>query len=209
MFEYLQDLIAAHWGKMLGCIGFLMFIPAYVRARYYWRKRWFLTRVNFSINFVEDNTLKFRTIRETDLEEAMLRNAHAVRVLVKAVGKSNNAVLIFQDRDDAWTILTTILNELSASFAEGFVARGMGLPTRSEWFYIGITCEQHADLKATKFRVMIVSKALLEQLDSVSELKFEQPHHHVRLLTLKQMWAIAQDEKLKHNVMLVELSVKA
>ena len=114
----------------------------------------------------------------------------------------------FKNKEEAWTILTTLVNELSADFAEGFVARGMGVPTRSEWFDIGITCEQHPELKTSKFRVMIVSRKTLEAIDKHDTVLFEQPHHHIRLATLKQMWQLVQDEKLRYNFMQVELTVK-
>ena len=209
MLDFLVDWFAANWGKFLGALTFLMFIPTYLRARHLWRRRRFLSRLNFSINFIEDNTLKFRTLRESNLVDAMLNNAHAIRVVLKAKRSANpGAFLLFRDKEEAWTILTTILNELSAGFAEGFVARGLGLPTRSEWFAIGITCEKHADLKATKFRVMIVARKLLESIDTYDHVQFEQPHHHIRLATLKQMRQIGQDEKIKHNIMQVELTVR-
>ena len=209
MFEYVADLFAANWGKLLGGLTFLIFIPAYLRARYLWRKRRFLTRINFSINFLDGNTLKFRTIREINLVDAMLNNVHAVRVITKAPrAGSSGAFLLFKDKEEAWTILNTLLNDLSAAFAEGIVARGMGLPTHSDWFDIGITCEQHPDLKTTKFRVMIIARKLLEKIETCDGVLFEQPQHHLRLATLKEMWQIVQDEKLKHNIMQVELTVR-
>jgi hypothetical protein len=136
----------------------------------------------------------------------MLNNAHAVRVVLRA--RREGAVLIFKDKEEAWTILNTLLNDLSAVSAEGFVARSMGLPTRSEAFAIGITCEEHPDLKITKFRVMIIAWKLLEKIETSGDIQFEQPNHHVRLATLKQMWQIARDERFKHNIMRVEFSVR-
>ena len=209
MFDHLEEWISANWGKAVGALAFLAFIPAYIRARYLWRKRRFLTRINFSINFVEGDTLKFRTLRETNLADAMLNNVHAVRVILKAPRHGDpGGFLLFKDKEEARIILTTLLNELSAGFAEGFVARSMGLPTRSEWFDIALTCEKHADLKATKFRVMMISRKILQNIDKFDPLQFEQPHHRIRLATLKQMRQIAQDESLKHNIMQIELTVR-
>jgi hypothetical protein len=185
-------------------------LPAYFRARYLWRRRQFLTRINFSLNFYEDGTLRFRTVRENDLAHALLENAHAIRLLLRTARSKRPGPFLLFNREEAWTILNTLLNELSALFAEGFVAKSMGLPTRSEWYTIGLTCEKSDVLKTTKIRVMIIPKRLLMDLDKfdAATVKFEQPHHHIRLDTLKEMRRIALDDTLKHNLMDMEVTVK-
>jgi hypothetical protein len=209
MWDHINDWIAANWLKVFSLMTFFMVFPAYLRARYLWKRRQFLTRINFSLNFCEDNTLKFRTLRETDLAHVLLNNTHAIRQLMKtARGRRRGAFLLFKDREEAWTLLTTLLNELSAQFSDGYVARSMGLPTQSEWYYIGVTCERHGDLKATKIRVMMIPRKLLMELDKYESVQFEQPHHHIRLATLKEMRDIALDKDLRHNLMEMELTVK-
>lgn len=201
--------LSENWLKFISFLTFLTVVPAYLRARYLWRKRQFLTRINFSLNFMDGNTLRFRTIRENDVAHALLNNAHAIRVLFKAVrGERSGAFLLF-DKEDAWTILNTLLNELSSQLAEGYFARSMGMPTRSEWYKIGLTCEKHGDLKTTKIRVMMIPTKLLDEIDQLSDVQFEAKHHHIRLTTLKEMQQIARDEKQRHNLMDIEVTVKA
>jgi hypothetical protein len=202
---------ADNWLKCLSMLTFLTVLPAYFRARYLWRRRMFFTRINFSLNFIEDGVLRFRTIRENDLAHVLLNNAHAIRLLVKtARAKRPGAFLLFKDREEAWTILNTLLNELSAQFSEGYLARCMGMPTRSTWYVMGLTCEKHDVLKTTKIRLMIIPKQLLMDLDKYegTGLQFEAPHHHIRLDTLKEMRAIALDPVRQYNVMDIEISVK-
>jgi hypothetical protein len=214
MFTVLESLLhwaAENWFKCLGLLTFLTVLPAYFRARYLWKRRMFFTRMNFSVNFIEDGFLRFRTIRENDLAHVLLNNAHAIRLLVKtARAKRPGAFLLFKDKEEAWTILTTLLNELSAQFSEGYLARCMGMPTRSCWFVMGLTCEKHDVLKTTKIRLMIIPKQLLMELDKYegAALQFEAPHHHIRLDTLKEMREIALDPARKYNVMEMEVSIK-
>lgn len=211
MFEQLTHWFTENWIRCLGLLTFLTVLPAYFRARYLWRRRMFLARINFSLNFIEGGTLRFRTIRENDLAHVLLNNAHAIRLLVKtARGKRPGAFLLFKDKEEAWTILNTLLNELSAQFSEGYLARCMGMPTHSEWYTMGLTCEKHDVLKTTKIRLMIIPRQLLMDLDKYdgTALQFEAPHHHIRLDTLKEMRDIALDPARKHNVMDMEISVK-
>src|SRR5690349_17974009 len=113
MLEYLEGLFFENWGKLLGLCAFLVFIPTYLRARYLWRKRRFLSRINYSINFIEDGTLKFRTLRESNLIDAMLQNVHAVRVVSNTPRFAKpSAFLLFKDKEEAWTILSILLNEI-------------------------------------------------------------------------------------------------
>jgi len=209
MIEFVQDWLFANWGKLLWGVTFLAFIPAYIQARYLWRSRRFLTRMNFSLNILDGNTLRFRTLKETNLADAMLNNTHAIRVIHKTPrSEGPGAFLLFRDKEEAWTILNTVLNDLSSGFAEGFVARSMNLPTQSEWYFLGISCEKHSDLRNTKYRVMIVAESALEKIVAYDDLQFEEPRFHIRLSTLKQMWQLTQDEKLRHNIIRVELTVK-
>src|SRR5262249_46487050 len=146
---------------------------------------------------------------ENDLAHVLLNNAHAIRLVAKnARAKRPGAFLLFKNPEEAWTILNTLLNELSAQFSEGYFARCTHLPVESDWYTIGLTCEKHEVLRTTKIRLMIVQRKLLMDLDKYDSLQFEQPHHHIRLDTLREMRAIALDPDRKHNLMDMEISVK-
>src|SRR5262249_2250721 len=81
MLDQITHWIAENWLRILGLFTFLTVLPAYFRARYLWRRRMFLTRINFSLNFIEDGVLRFRTIGENDLAHVLLNNAHAIRLV--------------------------------------------------------------------------------------------------------------------------------
>jgi hypothetical protein len=108
-------------------------------------------------------------------------------------------------RDEAWVVLNSVLNELSEQFAAGFLAMSMGLPTRSERYVIGLTCEKDRDVRINKIRVMIVAESLLEKIEGFSDLTFEKEHHRIRLKTLAKMAQLHHDPKRKHLLLTVEL----
>jgi len=98
-----------------------------------------------------------------------------------------------------------VLNELSEQFAAGFLAMSMGLPTRSEQFVLGLTCEKDPDVRINKIRVMIAAESLLKSVGQLDGIEFEREHHCIRLKTLVAMAQIYQDEKRRHLLLGVEL----
>ncbi len=179
---------------------------AWWRARLAWKKRRFLHRVNFSLNYVQDNALKFRTLRESDIHDVLLNNDHAVDLVTKAAARTTlDEPVLDLPREEAWVVLNSVLNELSEQFAEGFLATSMGLPTRAERFVIGLTCEKDPDVRINKIRAMIIAKSLLLRVEELGGLTFEVQHHHIRLRTLVRMAQLYHDPKRKHLFLEVEL----
>jgi hypothetical protein len=100
-------------------------------------------------------------------------------------------------KDDRWYLLNAVLNELSEKFAQGWLQRDMGLPTRSAVYLICLTSECAGELKTRKIRAMVVQKDLLQNLpaDLPADLpQFERPHHNTRWQTLQQMSALYATE---------------
>ncbi len=202
-------LLREHWTSILGtAVAILAGLVAWWRTRAAWLRREFLHRVNFSLNYVEGNVLRFRTLQESDLREVLLNNSHAVGLVTKAVGKTTleDPILHLPDRE-AWVILNSVLNELSEQFAAGFLAKSMGLPTRSERYVLALTCEKDPDVRINKVRVMIVAESLLRQIDGLADLEFELEHHRIRRKTLSKMSQALGDPKQKHNLITVELAI--
>ena len=165
-----------------------------------WRRftaRDFLYRVNFSLNFVENNQLHLRTLKESDIDQIILNNKHGRNMLLKAARAArSSAKTPFLDLtpEDTFLVLNAILNELSESFAAGALARSMGRPVQAKWYVFGVTCEWDDEVKNRKIRVMIIAEDLLEKLDRLPTLEYQHPWHHVRHETLLTMRKLYQDD---------------
>lgn len=220
------ELLRQHWHSIAGTAATLL-AAAWVwwRARLAWRRRRFLHRINFSLNYIEAGTLRFRTLQESDIREILLNNTYAVKLLMRAVGRTtlDQPLVELPDRD-AWIVLNSVLNELSEQFAQGFLARSMGLPVCAEQYVFAITCEKDPDVRINKVRVMIIAESLLDRIEQmgqvaadrepaaeksgpspIQDLKFERPHHHVRLNTLRKMAEFRRDKSRRHNLLRMEL----
>jgi hypothetical protein len=201
------NLAKAHVSSILGGLfAVAAAVFAWWRARAAWKRRQFLHRINFSLNYVEADTLRFRTLRESDIHEVLLNNDHAADLVAKAAGRTTlEQPFLDLPRKEAWIVLNSVLNELSEQFAVGFLAASMGLPTRSERYVIGLTCEKDPDVRINKIRVMIIAETLLQRIENLAGLAFEREHHRIRLKTLAKMAQIYRDEKRKHLLLIVEL----
>ena len=54
-----------------------------------------MKRVNFSLNYVEGNTLKFRTLKECQLDELLCHNKAAVDIIVKSAKECSPKQVLF------------------------------------------------------------------------------------------------------------------
>lgn len=176
-------------------------------ARRQMRRRAFLRRVNASLNLVEPAEpaqeppryrLRLRTIFEMDIDDILLGNKAAVGLVLDAAKHTDadHPFLSFADEDDQWLILNAMLNELSERFAAGLIAQAAGLPTRSQTFLFGITCEKNGGVRIQKIRIMLISEPMLrlvqQWMNSPAEPPriepvFESPSHSIRWLTLQAM----------------------
>src|SRR5262249_46231364 len=62
-----------------------------------------------------------------------------------------------------------------------------GLPVRFVPLVLGLTCEKGADVRIRKIRALVVEESLLRNLDQLAEVRFDKPHHVVRVQTLRHM----------------------
>lgn len=204
LLEYVRD----NWEPLALAVSLIVALIAYLKTRATWKSRNFMSRVNLSLNYVEDNKLKIRTLREDDIGRILLGNKHGKRLLLRAARKTTvGEPFLSLPQPDAWVVLNAILNELSEQFADGFLARSMGLSTRSATYVFGVTCEKDRDVRINKIRVMIIKRSLLERIDDLEEVEFESPLHHIRLETLRLMKRIFLDKDRGHLLRSMELVV--
>lgn len=207
--EIVVEAVRGHLSSILtGATAVLAALLAAWKARAIWKRRRFLDRVNFSLNYVDNGVLKLRTLRESDIREVLLSNKHGIDLVTAAAEHATlDEPFLKLPVEDSWMVLNSVLNEVSEQFAAGFLAASMGLCTRSTRYVIGLTCEKDPDVRINKIRVMLVTESLLQKIDRLEDLEFEQKHHHVRLKTLKKMAEIYQDQKRQHELRTVELVV--
>ena len=206
LIEFLRD----YWEQVATLATLCIVLLTYWKARSVWKARDFMTRVNFSLNYVDANKLKIRTLRETEIDRILLGNRHGRRIVLHAARRTTaEQPFLRLPRTDSWLVLNSVLNELSEEFAEGFLAASMGVPTKAATFVFAITCEKHRDVRMNKIRVMIVEKSLLLEIDKFSDLEFERGSHHVRYQTLKTMRELYLAPDNEHAVMEMEIRVPA
>lgn len=206
IFKIIVSEIQQHLLKVI--VGFvLMAVGWYIghrRARNNWKRREFYDRLNFSLNWIEDGTLKLRTLSERHCEEVFL-NKPATEVVLQAakITTEANPILALPEKD-YWYYLNSVLNELSEQFALGHLKKSQGQPVSSAVYVICLTCEAAADLRMRKVRAMVIQKSLLTNLPAQSP-KLEKPHHHTRWETLHFM--AREYQKRPHLFLELELSV--
>ena len=206
LIEFLRD----YWEQVATLATLCIVLLTYWKARSVWKARDFMTRVNFSLNYVDANKLKIRTLRETEIDRILLGNRHGRRVVLRAArGTTTEQPFLRLPRTDSWLVLNSVLNELSEEFAEGFLAASMGVPTKAARFVFAITCEKHRDVRMNKIRVMIIEKSLLLEIGKFSDIEFERDSHHVRYQTLKTMRELYLAPDNEHAVMEMEIRVPA
>lgn len=202
--EFLRD----YWEQIAAVATLCLVLLTSWKARSVWKARDFMTRVNFSLNYVHGNKLKIRTLRETEIDRILLGNTHGRRVVLRAARKTTAEEPVLRlPKTDAWIVLNSVLNELSEEFAEGFLAAAMDIPTKAATFVFAITCEKHHDVRMNKIRVMVVEKSLLLDIDKLAEVEFERDAHHVRYQTLKTMRELYLAPESRHAVMEMEIRV--
>eukprot|EP00051_Salpingoeca_urceolata_P017003 m.229248 g.229248 ORF g.229248 m.229248 type:complete len:401 (+) comp18837_c0_seq6:44-1246(+) len=180
----------------------LMFLvttaAAWGRARLRLQFRTFTESVNFSLNLIEDNTLRFRTIKECHLSATVPQSPAVMKVVTQTALKTTPERPFLQLPDDLRTIImNAVMNQMSTGFAEGFFAADQKLPVHRAWYRLGITYRKDV-VKMRKLRVMIVSEDLLERIPSMtSPPEYENPSYSIRWHTLQEMARLYHADKNK------------
>lgn len=174
----------------------------YRRARANWQKREFYDRLNFSLNYIENGTLRLRTLSENQCDVIFLNKAATEAVLKASKATTEANPILPLPEKDYWYYLNSVLNELSEKYSEGHLKKAQGVPVSTAVYLICLTCESAADLRMRKVRAMVIQKALLLALPTTQP-TLEKPHHHIRWKTLKTM----ADEYQKRPWQFLELEL--
>jgi hypothetical protein len=201
MLETALTFLKDHWSKFIGVIvGFIPVLWGIYRARREWRNRQFMSRFSISLNVLRPDpdgmTLWIPAAGEYDLEEIFHRNRMAVKIVRKAASLTTptEPFLVTIPEDDRASILNEVANRVEVMLREGSFAVLAGLPVRFVPVVLGLTCEKGADVRIRKVRAMVVEESLLRGIDQIGELRFDKPHHVVRLQTLRHMAKLYSDK---------------
>ncbi len=208
------DFIKEYWELFALGTTWVGIVMVYIRRRQQWRRKTFMRQVNFSLNYVDGQTLMLRTL----LEDTALRvwlNEYGVGLVVAAAAKTTEAqpFIPIDSESDLNYIQRAVLNVLSEKFASVYVARSLGAPVKMEEYLFGITCEKYGRMRTQKIRVIIIRERDLKSLfatDRAAEIKFVSTVHEDRFKTLKVMyWLHANNDESKSRMIgKVELGVQ-
>lgn len=135
------------------------------RRRADWGRKQFLSQVNFSLNYVQDNQLVMRTLVELPASEVWL-NEHGIQLVSQATKKTqvDQPFIQLKEPRDQDFLQRAVLNVLSERYAEGYLAAALGLPVQREEFVFGITCEKYGDIRTLKIRILLLTERTLVEL---------------------------------------------
>jgi hypothetical protein len=184
------------------------------RRRRAWQQKQFLSQVNFSLNYVQDNQLTMRTLLELPATEVWL-SEHGSALVAKASKKTaiEEPFIRLKEVKDQDFLNRAVLNALSERFADGFVAAALGLPVSRDQFVFGITCEKYGEIRTLKIRVLLIRERTLVELFGPARLveKLQPPNVilQARLRTLEMMYQHYQDDQKRgaHVLGRVELGL--
>lgn len=179
-----------------------------------WKQKYFLTHVNFSLNYVQDGALAMRTLLELPGDEVWL-NEHGVELVTAASLKTTAEqpyIQLWEVKDQEF-LQRAVLNALSQRYAEGYLAASLGLPVARDEYVYGITCEKQGEIRTLKVRVLLIRESALVEMfgpprraDSVAT---PAPWLRARLYTLEKMYQHYLDDQNRPNRVLgrIELAL--
>lgn len=193
--QSLQNYLLENWPELVW-IAVATAAAAYLagkRNRTLWQRRSFLDRLNVSLTTIQDDTLKIRTILESDVNAIFLNSAASKTITKLATQTTESDPLIPVAREDCWYYLNAVLNEVSERFSLGFIRQDNGLPTTTATYLLCLTCERAGNVRTHKIRAMLILKSTLESLPDRCP-TLEHTTHSTRWETLKilaERWEMA------------------
>ena len=137
---------------------------AWWRRRSQFRRKEFLTQVNFSLNLFGD-TLMMRTLVER-MAADVWPNAHGLSLLDRAARRTTDPdpFIRLTDKEDRDYVYRAIKNALSQLCPETFVAAALGHQVRTGVFLFALTCERYEEgMRTIKLRVILVEQNTLRE----------------------------------------------
>jgi hypothetical protein len=191
-FQHFMEFMKHYWSGLALVTTWAGIGIVALRRRRAWQRKQFLTRVNFSLNYVVGDQLAMRTL----LEEEAVRvwpNEYGVRKVFGAAARASveQPFLILADRKDQGFVNRAVLNALSEQFAQTYLAAALGLPICTATFVFAVCYEKYEDIRTLKLRVLVVEEQTLKRLFGpealASRLQINNPIYRSRLNSLRTM----------------------
>jgi hypothetical protein len=150
-----------------------------------WKDKFFLDRINVSLNSVRDGHLIIRTIMERSLDEVFLNPVAVNLVHSAALRTTADNALLPVGKEDRWYLLSFVLNAVSEHFAAGVIRREAGLPVQCLTYLLFLTCEHEGEDRIRKVRALMVQEEMLVKFpfQNLGPL-LEDERHRDRVMTL-------------------------
>jgi hypothetical protein len=214
MFADLLDFLRKHAPTIALSFTWIGIAILAVRRRLHWKRKSFLTLVNFSLNYRVGDALLMRTLIERDASDVWI-NEYGLKLVWAAAARTTEAdpFLTFKHRTDQDFVNRAVLNIVSGRFAETFIAASLGVPVRSSTFLFAVTCEKFAIMRTIKLRVLLMEEQTLLNLfgptNGAAQLHINNPVYSNRLITLRAMYDRYLKDQSTDNPVLgkVELGV--
>jgi hypothetical protein len=197
--EYLGHL-KNHWNTLALIATWVGILVVWVRRRSAWMRKQFLNQVNFSLNYVAQDSLAMRTLLETTAQQVWL-NEYGIKKVFAAAQNApiDNPFIVLDDQTDHEFVMRAVLNVLSEKFAESYLGAALGLPVQHANFCFALTCEKYDEIRTLKLRVLLIEEQTLVRLfgpdQGAEKLRITEKHYHARLKTLKAMHDLYQRDK--------------
>ena len=72
--QMVLEFLSEHWDKLATLVTLVLVVFAYWKARNLWKSRSFINRINFSLNYIEDNTLTQEDVTIMDKSTSSMTN---------------------------------------------------------------------------------------------------------------------------------------
>jgi hypothetical protein len=197
--EFLHE-FRQHWSVVALIVTWVGFAVVYIKRRAAWQRKQFLNQVNFSLNYLSNDTLAMRTLVENKAQDVWL-NEYGVNKVFAAAQKTTveNPFIVMDDQTDQDFINRAVLNVLSEKFADAFLATALGAPVKQADFCFAITFERYTEIRTLKLRVLIIEEAVLARLfgpeGTAEKLQLTTVFYKARMQTLKAMYAMYARDK--------------
>ncbi|VTS03736.1 hypothetical protein [Tuwongella immobilis] len=160
-----------------------------------WATKQFLSRLNVSLNLLEDNTLKIRTLLERDLQD-IFHNQIKIEKLQDAIAKVTveNPILPIEPKD-RWYLLNDVLNVVAEHFVTGLIKQDGNVPVTKVRYVLFLTCEVVGDERVRKVRALMLRKDLMLDFPYMATIpQLEREWHDARIYTLRKAVQVYQQQ---------------
>jgi hypothetical protein len=213
-FRDFMEYMRPHWPAVALMFTWTGICIVAIQRRLRWKRKSFLTLVNFSLNYRVGKSLAMRTLVERDADEVWL-NEYGVKLVFAEAARATeeNPFLAFKNPKDQDFVNRAVLNVLSSRFAEVFIASSLGVPVRSATYYFAVTCEKFTIMRTIKLRVLLMDEQSMVEMfgpkGTAQLLDVRNPIYEKRLISLRGMYDLYLKDKTSTNPTLgkVELGV--